>query len=266
MHLAPAALPLLLQLVSAQQPRALSGARTALCDVSESRYGAKPDGTSDSTVAIQQALDDCAGSPGSPGHVVIPPAGKSYRAGSLRLRSHQRLVVEQGATLQGLTENSHYPEGAPFPSFCGTDTGTTPDCRGSCTLPFLGAERVSDVAILGGGVVDGGSPTGKFRGPRLIQFRNSSGIHISNITAQHSAFWTIHFYNCSDVSVTDSKILAGITVGETDGVDVDSTVGAYIARNHIEVGDDGVALKSGMGMCGRRFDRPTANVLIEYNL
>lgn len=66
--------------------------------------------------------------------------------------------------------------------------------------------------------------------------------------------------------MTDSRILAGITVGETDSVDVDSTTDAYIARNHIEVGDDGVALKSGMGACGRAFARPTANVTIEDNL
>jgi len=54
-------------------------------------------------------------------------------------------------------------------------------------------------------------------------------------------------------------------VGETDGVDLDSTSDAYIARNHIEVGDDGVALKSGMGACGRAFGKPTRNVTIEHN-
>ena len=244
-------------------PSKPSSADARSCDVTS--YGALGDGASDSTQAIQKALDACAGSPGAPGQVIVPRGAKSYRSGSLRLRSHQRLLVEEGAMLQGLTESSRYPEGAPFPSFCGTDSGTAPDCRGSCMLPLLGAEGVTDVAILGGGVIDGGSPTGKFRGPRLIQFRNSSKVHISNVTAQHSAFWTIHFYGCSDISVTDSTILAGITVGETDGVDVDSTVGAYIARNHIEVGDDGVALKSGMGACGRRFGRPTANVIIENN-
>jgi polygalacturonase len=98
-----------------------------------------------------------------------------------------------------------------------------------------------------------------------MQFRNSSNIRLANVTLQHSAFWTTHFYGCRDIAVTGCKILAGITVGETDGVDVDSTVGAYIAHNHIEVGDDGVALKSGMGACGRAFGEPTANVTIEHN-
>ena len=59
----------------------------------------------------------------------------------------------------------------------------------------------------------GGSPTGHFRGPRLIQFRNSSAVRITNLTIQHSAFWTIHFYACRGVSVTDSRIIAGTPPG-----------------------------------------------------
>ena len=69
-------------------------------------------------------MDDCAGSAAAPGRVLVPRGAGSYRAGSLRLRSHQRLVVEEGAVLMGLTNTSKYPVGAPFPSFCGTDTGT----------------------------------------------------------------------------------------------------------------------------------------------
>ena len=39
----------------------------------------------------------------------------------------------------------------------------------------------------------------------------------------------------------------------------------HVARNHIEVGDDGVSLKSGMDECGRKYGRPSNNVTIESN-
>ena len=132
---------------------AVAPGEVTICDVSH--YGAKADGTSDSTHAIQQALDECAGTKPFPKIVLVPAGAESYHAGSLRLRSHQRLIVEPGAVLQGLTDASRYPLGQPFPSFCGTDSGTKPDCRGSCALPFLGAEGISDVEISGGGTVDG---------------------------------------------------------------------------------------------------------------
>ena len=76
---------------------------------------------------------------------------------------------------------------------------------------------------------------------------------------------TVHFYFCVDVSLTNSKILNPIMAPETDGVDVDSSANVYIAGNHIECGDDGVALKSGSDWCGRQWATPTANVTIERN-
>ena len=38
-----------------------------------------------------------------------------------------------------------------------------------------------------------------------------------------------------------------------------------LAGNHIECGDDGVALKSGSDWCGRQWATPTVNVTIERN-
>lgn len=58
-------------------------------------YGAKPDTTILCTSALQQAIDDCSRAGG--GRVVVP-AGM-YKTGSIRLKSHVCLYLEQGATL-----------------------------------------------------------------------------------------------------------------------------------------------------------------------
>ena len=67
-------------------------------------YGAKSDTTVLSTVAIQQAIDDCSKTGG--GRVVVP-AG-SYKTGTIVLKSDVHLYLEKGATLYGSTDLKDY--------------------------------------------------------------------------------------------------------------------------------------------------------------
>ena len=67
-------------------------------------YGAVSDTTRLSTEAIQCAVDACSAAGG--GRVVVP-AGQ-YATGTLVLRSHVNLYLEQGATLYGSTDLRDY--------------------------------------------------------------------------------------------------------------------------------------------------------------
>ncbi len=67
-------------------------------------YGAKNDTTVLSTAAVQQAIDRCGEAGG--GRVVVP-AG-NYKIGTLVMRSHVNLYLEQGATLYGSTRWEDY--------------------------------------------------------------------------------------------------------------------------------------------------------------
>lgn len=49
-------------------------------------------------------------------------------------------------------------------------------------------------------------------------------------------------------------------VARRDGIDPDSATDVLVERAYIMVGDDAVAIKSGMDWFGRNFNRPTANV------
>lgn len=181
------------------------------------------------TVAIQTAINECAGDPGAPGTVVVQGPG-TFGINSLNLRSHLTLIIQQGAVLQGPGSDANLPSWPPLPSY--------PDCRGSCARPIIVGIDISSVSITGGGVINGGFPNGG-GGPKLVQFRNSSGIRLSNVTLTKSAFWTLHFWACSDVSVVGCTIQNPPRAITTDGIDIDSTQDAYIAHNYIEVGDDG---------------------------
>ena len=106
-------------------------------------YGAKGDGLTKNTVALQTAIDACAAAGG--GKVVFPK-GK-YLTGSLTLRSNVELHLDEDATLLGSTHLEDYPP-HPFPKFRSLrDKGGFP--------ALIYAEEAEHVAITGPGTIDG---------------------------------------------------------------------------------------------------------------
>ena len=81
---------------------ALTTAFAALCAMAAeydvTRYGARPDGETDSTAAIQKAIDDCAAKGG--GRVLVPGGG-TYVTYTLNLKNNVDLHIDRGATLLG---------------------------------------------------------------------------------------------------------------------------------------------------------------------
>jgi polygalacturonase len=69
-------------------------------------FGAVADGKTDSTAAIQKAIDACAGKGG--GTVLVE--GGPFMTYTLYLKSHVRLEVAGGAALEGGPDPALYPE------------------------------------------------------------------------------------------------------------------------------------------------------------
>ncbi|WP_162946198.1 glycoside hydrolase family 28 protein [Chitinophaga barathri] len=167
----------LLVLITCLQAGAQSGLRITL----------KPDVTSLSTQMIQQAIDSCAGAGG--GTVVLAPG--EYLCGSITLKSKVRLQLDKGALLKGSDKYADYRNDA-----------------------FIYGKGLSDVAITGGGTIDGVdcyNPKGEegFRGPHCIRLIDCQQIVIDGITIKNSANWAINCRNCSGGKVTGVTILGG---------------------------------------------------------
>src|SRR5215472_11467364 len=118
-------------------PVCVASAQSAkVCAVQQ--YGAKGDGSTLDTAAIQKAIDHCAASGG--GVVRLAGAAKFVSA-PLVLKSHITLEIAEDTTLEGSTNHDDYPEIEQFHQ------------KGKQSL--LSATNAEDITIRGGGVIDG---------------------------------------------------------------------------------------------------------------
>lgn len=250
-------------------------AAASAAELSVNSYGAKGDGTTVDTAAIQKALDEAAKSKST---VVFQPG--TYLTGALFVKSNTQLRIDEGVELRGVQDLAAYPV-APT-RVAGIEM------RWPAAL--INVYEQSNVQISGKGAVDGDGkiwwdkywkmrreeyePKGirwavdyDCPRPRLIQIYKSSNVRLQGLTLKRSGFWTVHVCYSQDVNVDSLTIRNNIGgLGpSTDGIDIDSSAGVVVEDNDIEVNDDAICLKAGRDADGLRVNRPTEKVRIRHN-
>ncbi|MBI4893505.1 MAG: glycoside hydrolase family 28 protein [Acidobacteria bacterium] len=246
-------------------------------EFSVDRYGAKGDGRSLATAAIQKAIDAAATSGGA---VVFPPG--NYVSGALFLKSGVEFRLAAGVVLHAVEDDSQYPI---RPSRIGGIEMSWP-------VALLNVIDQSRVRITGKGTIDGHGPFWwhKFWGAdqksgmlrdyvargvrwavdydcqriRPILIQNSRNIEVRDLTIRRSGFWTLTATYSQHVTIAGLVIRAneGGQGPSTDGIDIDSSSHILIEDCDIECNDDNICLKSGRDADGLRVNRPTTDVVI----
>jgi polygalacturonase len=202
-------------------------------------HGAKGDGKTKDTAAIQQAIEAAAASGGGTIHV---PAGR-YLSGTLHLRSNTTLHLDNGAVLLASPDDRDFDpyETLPFQSV--SDRETT-----YFHQALLAADGAHDIAIVGEGVVDGNRS--KRGGPKTIAIKLSQRVTIRGVTVRNSPNYSISFWGCDWVNVDGVHVENGYA----DGIDPDSSRYVRISNSYIDAYDDAICPKASpsMGMDRRR--------------
>ena len=222
------------------------------CAVSVKDFGAKGDGVTVDTAAIQWAVlllpED--------GRLVFPPG--TYLTGPIMLKSHMTLELTQGATLKGLTDKAAYPV---IPAGM-IDLNSNDDVRfgtfegqpKSMYASLITAEYAEDIRIIGPGRVDGDAQNGIWwqtfqkdpvARPRLLFFNACNGVTVHGIDAANSPSWQLHPYRCWNMAFYDVSVSAPKDSPNTDALDPESCDGVDIVGCRFSVGDDCIAIKSG---------------------
>ncbi len=196
-------------------------------------YGAKGDGTSLATAAIQRAVDAAHASGGG---VVLFPPGR-YISGTIELKSRVCLHLTAGAIIAGSKRLEDYPERIPAARSY-TDLYTR--------RSLIYAEGQEETGIEGAGTLDGQGTA--FSGPYLvrpymIRMINCRRVHVQDVTLLDSPMWVQHYLLCQD-TVIDGVTVHSRVNHNNDGIDIDSCRRVRISNCDIWSGDDAIVLKS----------------------
>jgi polygalacturonase len=217
--------------------------------------GAKGDGTTDDTAAIQKALDACKGTGGT----VEFPAGK-YWSGPLTLRTKTTVLLDSGATLLASTNQAIYlKEGK------GTDW-LAANSSGDFN-PFISGSKLQDIAFTGQGTIDGNGyawwdeaekARQKKAGytlprPNLIQLERCHNVRLSGITLANSMKFHFVPNECTNVTIENITITAPEHAANTDGIDPGNCDTVNITHCTFDTGDDDIAIKSTRKVKNREF-------------
>jgi polygalacturonase len=221
-------------------------------------YGAKADGKTNDGAAIQAAIDDCAKKDGG----TVTLSGGVFLSSPIVLRSNITLNIRAGAMLLGSADHKDYAEITQF--------------RTKGRQSLVSATNVENVRITGEGVIDGngsswweaarsvkraGDMGNEFTRPRLVVLDHVKHVVLEDITVQNSPMWQIVPYYSEDVVLRRVKVLAPSNSPNTDAIDPFSSKNIVIDHVYADVGDDNIAIKSGMpGSAGG--DEPSRDIII----
>jgi len=196
-------------------------------------FGAKLDGKSPCTQAIQDAVDKCAVDGG--GTVYLPPG--TWVTGTVYLQSRVTIRLETGCTLLGSKAKSDY--------------GRARKLRGTKNETFsywaiFAGKNLHDVAIRGRGTIDGQGGNFKYKGgprPKNIYLENCRDVLIQGVRLRNAGSWMQHYRNCDRLTIRDIAVFNHVSYNN-DGLNVDSCRDVVIAGCMVDSDDDAIVLKS----------------------
>lgn len=209
--------------------------------------GAKGDGKTLDTSAIQKALDDCGEAGG--GTVLFPPG--IYLCQPIEIRTKTTLQLDKGATLLATDKRADYER----------------QDKPNAFRPFLSGEDLEDVTIAGQGVIDGAGaawwgaaedarrkkPGYTLPRPNLIVLTRVTNLVVRDVTIQNSPKFHLVPTDCDGVTISGVTILAPEGAANTDAIDPSMCRRVMITKCLIDVGDDNIAIKAGKKAKGREF-------------
>lgn len=218
-------------------------------------FGAKGDGITKDTAAIQSAID-------AGGMVLLPPG--TYLSGTLYLKSNGGLFLEPGAVLLASPDKEDYNA----PDFCPQNGYWIPEL--SFGAHFIIAVEQENITITGGGKIDGNRrayfgtddkledewafeefgplrpghmPEDFWRPSQMLFICECNNVRVQNVHLFDAPYWSCFLHGCEDVICSGLRIETDQRTPNGDGIDIDCCRRVTVSDCIIDTGDDCITLR-----------------------
>lgn len=238
----------------------------AAADYNVRDYGAKGDGTTKDTAAVQKAIDAAEKAGG--GEVFLPPG--TYLCGTIYLKDNVDFHIGPGAVVMASPDKADYNAA----DVCQQNgRGYAPESTSGQHL-FLAIEK-KNVTMRGPGTVDGNSavflinpktnlPWGEdirdkndpfwrnqacipFRPSQMLCFYECNNVHLTDLELKDSHYWNVFLHGCEHVFVRGLYIHNEKKKFHThngDGIDIDCSRYVTVSDCCIDTADDCLTLRA----------------------
>ena len=223
--------------IPASAENAADGART----YNVRDFGARGDGKTLDTAAVQAAIDACARDRGG---TVVVPAG-DFLVGTVELKSNVTLHLAAAGRLLGSGKGENYSSGKGVPP-------------GNGNVVMLYAANAENVTVEGPGTIDGqgnlfytghGDNTGPggnratayVQRPHLLIFYRCSNLRVHDVFLTRSAYHCMRVLECRNVRLEGIRILNRVNLNN-DGFHLNSNEYVHVSNCDVMCQDDACAL------------------------
>jgi polygalacturonase len=237
-----------------------------------SSFGARNDGITMNTKAIQDAIDACA----SKGGGIVTFDTGSYVTGSLFIKKGVIFNIGKNTTILGSQDIADYPE---------IDTRIA-GVEMKWPAALINVLDQKNAMLTGEGRINARGKVfwNKYwemrkdydkkglrwivdydcKRPRTLLISRSSNVTVKGITLQQAGFWTVQILYSQNVTIDGITIRNNVDGSgpSTDGIDIDSSSWILVQNCDIDCNDDDFCLKAGRDADGIRVNRPTEYIVI----